>query len=445
MALLLTSGTVIGFDPPSLQQRDLRIEDDRIAETSSHLTSRPGDHLVDCTRKLIAPGMVCAHTHLYSSLARGMPPPPRTPQNFKEILELIWWRLDRALDEQTIYYSALAGAMDAAAAGTTCVFDHHASPAHISGSLEIIQEAIEQVGIRAVLSYEVTDRGGKVERDRGVLENRRFLESCRRLAQPASGATGQATVPQFAGLVGAHASFTLSDDSLQACAELAKEFDSGVHIHVAEDALDVEDSRQTHGEPLVERLLKRDVLGSRAILAHGVHLSAREIDIVKETGAWFAHNPRSNMNNQVGYASTSAMESQLLLGTDGIGSDMFEETRFAYFKGRDGHTGLGADNWLRVLANNQRVAADLFGADLSSLDVGSAADLVILDYQSPTPINAENIAWHFVFGFGSSAVESTMVGGRFLIKDRQPCFDAASMRDRARRASEWLWERMSQI
>src|SRR5215813_7035716 len=222
MGLLLKSGTVIRLDPPSLEQRDLRIEGDRIVETDAEINPRDRDDVVDCRGKIVAPGLVCAHTHLYSSLARGMPPPPRSPRDFKEILELVWWRLDRALDEESIYHSALAGAIDAAAAGTTCVVDHHASPSHIAGSLDIIREAIEKIGIRAVLSYEVTDRGGSDLRDAGLEENRKFLESCRRSANTTS--KDQARIPLFAGLVGAHASFTLSDESLRLCAELAREY-----------------------------------------------------------------------------------------------------------------------------------------------------------------------------------------------------------------------------
>ena len=150
------------------------------------------------------PGMVCAHTHLYSALARGMPAPPRAPLNFTEILELIWWRLDLALDEETIYWSAMAGALDAARAGATCLVDHHASPSHIIGSLNIVREAIEKVGLRGVLCYEVTDRGGEQKRDEGLEENRAFLESIK-----TSQASGSGSL--FRGMVGAHASFTLSD------------------------------------------------------------------------------------------------------------------------------------------------------------------------------------------------------------------------------------------
>jgi putative selenium metabolism protein SsnA len=382
--------------------------------------------------------MICAHTHLYSTLARGMPPPPRQPSNFKEILELVWWRLDRALDDETIYWSAMAGALDAARVGTTCLFDHHASPAHISGSLQIIREAIEKVGLRAVLCYEVTDRGGTREREQGLDENLAILNWVRSLRSQGS----ERNSTMFRGMVGGHASFTLSDESLAYCAELMQVFEAGLHIHVAEDRWDVVDSQSRYGLGVVERLAKHNALNSRTILAHGIHLSDEDIAIARSAGVWFAHNPRSNMNNQVGYAPVFKFGDRVVLGTDGIGADMFEETRTAFFKGRDAGVGFDADAWLFVLANNQRLASDAFGIDLTRLRVGSAADLMILDYASPTEVTAENLAWHFAFGINSTAVESVMVNGSFVMRNRKSAVDEQNVYQEARAASEKLWARL---
>src|SRR5713101_2821291 len=289
---LFKGATLVTLDPTAVERADLRVTAGHIVERGAQLDAREDDEVINLAGKLIIPGMVCAHTHLYSALARGMPAPPRTPLNFKEILELIWWRLDRALDEETIYWSAIAGAMDAARAGTTCLFDHHASPSHITGSLQIVREAIEKVGLRAVLCYEVTDRGGAKERDAGIEENRAFLNWSR----------GDVQSPLFRPMVGAHASFTLSEESLEACARVMREFDAGLHIHVAEDLCDVEDARARYGIGVVERLSKHEALNNQTILAHGIHLSDEDIAIARSAGVWFAHNPRSNMNNQVGYA-----------------------------------------------------------------------------------------------------------------------------------------------
>ena len=435
MSYLLKEATLATLDPPSTACVDLRVQTGRVVQRGLELEQREGEEAIDLSGKLVIPGMVCAHTHLYSAFARGMPAPPRTPSNFKEVLELVWWRLDRALDEETIYWSAIAGALDAARAGATCLFDHHASPSHIPGSLDIVRQAIERVGLRAVLCYEVTDRGGVRERDQGLAETRRFLAS-----------TGSSNSPElrsspnlFRAMVGAHASFTMSEESLSACSGLMREFGAGLHIHVAEDRCDVDDAVDKYGTGVVERLAKHGALNSQTILAHGIHLSDEDIDIARSAGAWFAHNPRSNMNNQVGYAPVEKFGSRVVLGTDGIGADMFEEARFAFFKGRDARAGFGADDWLRVLANNQRLATEAFGGDLGSLDVGSIADLTVLDYGSPTPLTAENLAWHFAFGLTSASVDSVMVNGRFVIRDRCFPFDAEELYRQARAVCEKVW------
>lgn len=435
MSYLFKSALLVNLDPPRVESGDLRVAAGRVTERGFELEAREDEEVLELDGKLVMPGMVCAHTHLYSTLARGMPAPPRTPTNFKEILELVWWRLDRALDEESIYWSAMAGALEAARVGTTCLFDHHASPSHITGSLQIVREAIEKVGLRAVLCYEVTDRGGPDERDRGLEENRSFLNWTK---QP-----GSSSPNLFRGLVGAHASFTLVDESLTACAALMREFNAGLHIHAAEDTCDVQDAREKYGLGVVERLEKHGALNDQTILAHGVHLSDEDIEIAREAGVWFAHNPRSNMNNQVGYAPVEKFGERVVLGTDGIGADMFEETRFAFFKSRDEGLSFGADSWLGVLANNQRLASQAFADDFNSLAAGAPADLIVLDYQSPTPITSENLAWHFAFGINSLAVESVMVNGRFVIRDGVHALDDVD--EQSRKASEKLWARMRQL
>ena len=465
MPLLLKEATLVEPDPISIEKADLRIESGLISERGNHLEAREGDEIIDLGGRVVIPGMVCAHTHLYSTLARGMPAPPRQPSNFKEILELVWWRLDRALDDESIYWSAMVGALDAARVGTTCLFDHHASPANITGSLRIVREAIEKIGLRAVLCYEVTDRGGSNEREKGLDENLTLLNAVRRSkiqiadsgtninsdtnsdsdSDTNSGIQAKQSSMLVRGMVGAHASFTLSDESLDYCAELMKEFDTGLHVHVAEDRWDVLDAKSRYRLGVVERLAKHSALNNRTILAHGTHLTDEDIAIARSAGAWFAHNPRSNMNNQVGYAPVSKFGDRVVLGTDGIGVDMFEEARIAFFKSRDNRAELGADAWLRVLANNQRLASEAFEVDLGSLRVGSPADLTMLDYKSPTPMTAENFSWHLAFGINSASVESVMVAGSFVVRNRKAVIDEQNIYEQARVASEKLWARLRKM
>lgn len=242
------------------------------------------------------PGLVCGHHHLYSSLARGMPAPPETPTNFRTILEQVWWRLDSALDLEMLEWSAKLGALEALEAGCTAIVDHHESPNAIEGSLDVIADACAAVGVRVVCSYGVTDRHGSDGAAAGLSENERFLAAGGR------------------GMVGIHAAFTCELSTIDAAVDLADRFGVGVHVHVAEGSLDA-----GGGAELARR--------SKAnwLLVHGVHLP----DGIDIRGT-LAHNPRSNMNNAVGYAYPDRFSCDVVLGTDGIGADMLEEFRLAY-------------------------------------------------------------------------------------------------------------------
>jgi cytosine/adenosine deaminase-related metal-dependent hydrolase len=282
MGYLLKGGTVITLDPVAVENADLRIDGPFVMERGRSLERGPGDEVVDLNGRLLMPGLVCAHTHLYSALARGMPGPSPAPANFKEILERVWWRLDRALDREAVYYSALVGALEAARAGATCLFDHHSSPSSIQGSIGVVREAIEAVGLRGVLCYEITDRGGSKLRDQGLEETRAWLESNRReTGDETSAGEGPGL---FRGMVGAHASFTLSDATLEDCATLMREYDAGLHIHVAEDMCDVNDAHSKYSMGIVERLAAHGALNRHTILAHGTHLDECEIQLARDAG-----------------------------------------------------------------------------------------------------------------------------------------------------------------
>ena len=300
------------------------------------------------------------------------------PRSFMEILQRVWWRLDRALDETTIRASALAGGMEALLAGTTTLIDHHASPAAVDGSLDIVADALAGLGIRSVLCYETSDRDGPDVARAGLAENDRFLA-----------AVAASRYPLARGMVGAHASFTLSDGTMEGLAALVREWGVGVHIHVAEDGADERDSMERYELRVAARLAAAGVLDARALLAHGVHLDHGEISLVRAVGATVVHNPRSNMNNAVGRAPVGSLGERVALGTDGIGADMFEEARAAYFRRRDEAVETAMDWPIARLAEGSRVAGDSFAEPLlGHLEPGAPADLVVLAYPAVTPIDA---------------------------------------------------------
>ncbi len=340
-----------------------------------------------------SPGLVCAHHHLYSTLARGMPAPPRTPTTFAEILELIWWRLDRALDLDTIAWSARLGALEALESGCTAIIDHHESPNAIEGSLSVIADACAEVGVRVSCSYGVTDRHGADGARRGLEENDRFLR--------AGGL----------GYVGVHAAFTCRDETLEAAADLARSHGVGVHIHVAEGESDV---------TAADRL--RPLSSADWLVIHGVHLP----DDHGLQGT-IVHNPRSNMNNGVGYARPTRFLNAVALGTDGIGAAMLDEFRLAFVRAREndpvGTTPDTAWQWLQA------------GWDLVP---DARSDVVTWTYPVVEP-------WHMAFTTSAAPVD-IQVDGDFVMRDGVPTrVDAVEIRAKAAEASRRLFARLEEL
>ena len=431
--MLLKGGYLLRVSPSGLTKADLRIEGDRIVSRGARLKPRSGEPVQDCSGKLIMPGQVCTHTHVYSSLARGMPPPRTTPRSFPEVLGKVWWRLDQALDQESIYSSALVGAIEAVRCGTTTLIDHHASPNAIPGSLDVIRDAFRAVGLRGVLCYEVTDRGGARRRDAGLAENDRFIASTR-------------DDTMFKGLVGAHASFTLGDRTMAALGELAASRRSGVHVHVAEATDDAARTARTHGCGILDRFERFGLLNDRAVLVHGVHLSTAEIDRVRRSGAWLIHNPRSNMNNGVGHAAVHEFGPHAALGTDGWPADMWTEAQFAHFRMRERLGPSGVFDVFRLLDGGQQLAGSLFGQPFGTLEKGSVADLVVANYLPPTPIDGRNATWHTLFGLRTSMIERVMVGGRWVLVDGNiPGLDMQDAFKNARCEAAGIWTRMREM
>jgi len=428
--MILSGATVVtSLDPVRLMTRDLHVLDGRIAHAAGGVRH-------DCSGCLVIPGNVCAHTHLYSALAHGMPYALEPPRNFTQILQRIWWRLDRALDPRSIRASALVGGMEALLSGTTTLIDHHASPNAVDGSLDIVEKALADVGVRCVLCYETSDRDGPARALAGIVENRRFLDRVRR-----------EQLPLARGMVGAHASFTLSDETLAACREAAADHGVGLHIHAGEDLADEGDALARCGHRVADRLHRAGALDGRTLLAHGVHLDDDELDLVHAAGATVAHNARSNMNNSIGHARLGELGEHVALGTDGIGSDMFEESRTAFFRLREADDTADAGWPLRPLAESASLAGRAFAEPLlGSLEPGAPADLVVLEYPAPTPVHDGSFAGHWVFGLSSRFVRDVMVAGEWVVLDRRLTrVDQQQLAADAVVEAERLWRRLDEI
>jgi putative selenium metabolism protein SsnA len=434
MPTFFRDALLVQLDPPRVESGNLRVADGSIVAVGAEVVASPGDETVDCAGAVLMPGLVNGHTHLYSALAAGMPAPPRAPRNFHEILQFIWWRLDRAHTLESVEMSGLVGALAAVRCGTTTLIDHHASPNAIDGSLSVLENGIATAGCRGVLCYEVTDRNRSDEAKVGLAENQRYSRECQKRADGC-----------FAGMVGAHASFTMEEDSLRGCFELARQLDVGIHIHTAEDPVDERITRERFGCGLLERFKRvglLDVPGT--IFGHGTHLSDADIDAVNEYASIsLAHNPNSNMNNGVGYTPVAKYARLPQLGTDGIGADMWREARTAEFKSHDSGLAVPFGASMKMLAQSARRASQCLGLKLGVVEVGAAGDLVLTNYRPATPLIAENLAGHFLFAMGPEFVRDVMIGGWWVMrKGHVVTCDEQAIRARSVEVARALHERM---
>jgi putative selenium metabolism protein SsnA len=440
--MLITNAKLITWGIPNqiLEKHALYIEDDRIVEfgLSSELEAKyPQAERLDARGQFVMPGNICAHTHFYGAFARGMAIPGEAPKDFPEILDRLWWRLDKALTLEDVRYSALVCLIDAIKHGTTTLIDHHVSPNAIEGSLDVVAEAVIQAGLRACLCYEVTDRDGEEKAQAGIKENQRFINSVLSTQNSALSAT-----------FGLHASLTLSDATLEACRNA---WDGGFHIHAAEHESDQYDSLQKSGLRVIDRLHKFGILGNRSIVAHAVHIDHREAALLAETGTWVTHQPRSNMNNAVGAADVEGLLRlgvKVALGNDGFSNAMWDEWKAAYLSHKAAHRDPRRMNGATVaemaVTNNAALANVFFPqAPLGVLAPGAFADIVFVDYHPATPLNAGNLPWHILFGFDNSMVTATICAGKVLMKDRQLLFlDEAEITARSRGLAKPMWERL---
>ena len=432
--ILLTNATILNFNPAVVDKNtDVAIEGNKIIAIGRQLSSQyPNAKAIDLQEKIIMTGLVCAHNHFYSSLARGILAKIEPSGNFVQMLENLWWKLDRALDDKLLYCSGMIGALEAIKSGTTAVIDHNASPNFIKGSLSVLKETFEENGLRGILCYEITDRNGKTGMNEGLDESLNFANSVKdsELIEAA---------------IGGHASFTLSDDSLKYISDIIRKTGKGFHIHVGEDKYDADHSKENYSKSILERLDSFNLLNDKSILAHGVWLNEKDLLILNKRNSFLVHNARSNMNNNVGYLKSIAEVNNLAIGTDGIGADMFEETRFAYFKSKEENRNLNPSDFVNYLWCGNKILERYFNQKFGRIAIGYTADLIICDYNSPTPLTKENAAGHFLFGFSSQNVESVIINGKFVYRERSFPSEIKKIYDESRRAALTLWTKMDEL
>lgn len=455
--ILFESVRVLSFNPPAVSEpTDVLVaekgdqgEGTILAVGAGLAAKHPGVRRV--TGAYLSPGLVCSHTHLYSALARGLMVDIAASKDFAHQLKNLWWRLDRAIDLPILKYSGLAGCADAAMCGVTSLVDHHAGPEAIDGSLTVLREAYEEVGLRGLLCYETTDRNGMEGARAGVRENVRFAKEV-----DAIRASGRKPLVEAA--IGGHALFTIGEESLGAMAEAVRSTGRGVHVHAAEDKYDAVDSRHRFGKDLAERLDAAGLLGPKALIGHGLFLTESEVELMNARDVFLAHNARSNVNNAVGYNALLHRHKNVVLGTDGMGADMLEEFKFAYFRHRESQGPWWPGDFLACLDRGNRVLERYFAADsagaakaaaggpafFGQVAAGAPADLVLWDYEPPTPLLGGNLAGHIAFGLSSRSVRSVMVNGRFVVEDRKPAFDLGRIAAGAREQAARLWKRMEE-
>lgn len=398
----VTDGRVIPFFG------DLHIVEGRIEAVCACGTRSPAKNVLDAAGRVITIPMVNFHEHCYSRLSKGLNISGVT-DNFIHILENLWWKLDRALDQDMIRASAELTAIESIANGVTYVFDHHASPACISGSLTVIADAFRSFGLRGVLCYETSDRNGKEDTQKAIEENHNYIKHSDR--------------NDFKGMFGLHAPFTLSEETLKQVSQIREELQASIHIHISEDRYDLDHNLRTHGIVPALRLQNHQLLTDSSILAHGVHLSRLEYRIIEQYGSAIACCPDSNLNNGVSIPDYASIPKAIpvLSGTDGMHANIARTMSQLFLLYR--HQGSGfaeAFSWIKKIYFDQIHFVRQYFPDYPNLTEGDRADMIIWDYIPPTPFDENNFFGHYVYGMLDSRIHSTIHSGSFLLKEFEP-------------------------
>jgi cytosine/adenosine deaminase-related metal-dependent hydrolase len=422
MAVLLKNATYIDWKTIEFSQRNILTGPDsnpiQFIDNIDQLTDKNDLEVLDCSGKLVTKSFAVGHHHAYSALSRGMRAPKIKPENFYDILRYIWWTLDKCLDPEIIEASALVTAIACAKAGATFVIDHHASPFAVKGSLGLIAKAFDRIGISHLLCYEISDRDGLNISKEGLEETESYLQ-------------------KHQGLIGLHASFTVGNHTLYQAVDMMNHFNSGIHIHTAEDLYDQDFCLRKYGKRVVERLYESGALkSSKTILAHCIHLDENEKDIIRNSPCWIVQNAESNMNNNVGHFNSEYLGSNIMSGTDGMHSDMLRSIKAAFFEGQ-GSDSLSCQTAYNRFRNVHRYLNE------NNYTGDGRNNLVVLDYDTPTEINRDNFHGHFIWGIDSNHIRDVISGGKLIVKNRQiVTVNESEILEMSREHAGRLWKKM---
>lgn len=415
--LIIGNGRMITRNPecPFIENGAVAIQDNTIQMVGTLEEVKktyPDAEFIDAKGGVIMPAFINTHEHIYSAMARSLSINGYNPQGFLDILDGMWWTIDRHLTLEQTRQSALATYLDSIKNGVTTVFDHHASFGQISDSLFAIESAANELGIRTCLCYEVSDRDGKEKAKASVMENANFIRHA--LADDSD---------MIAGMMGMHASFTISDETMELCAA-NKPAEVGYHIHVAEGIEDLHACLRDHGKRIIDRLMDCGILGEKTLAAHCIYINKHEMELLRDTNTMVVHNPESNMGNACGCPPTmEILHTGVLtgLGTDGYTHDMLESYKVANVLHKH-HLCNANAAWAEVpemlFTNNAKIANRYFKKKLGVLEKGAAADVIVTDYIPLTPMDASNINSHILFGMTGRSVVTTVCNGKVLMKDR---------------------------
>lgn len=415
MRTLIQNAVIITMDPQRrvLTNTDILIEDSIITSIGKGLKEK-ADRVIDGTGRMVLPGFICGHTHLYGIMLRGAPMDVKPTTDFLQILDRIWWKVDSAFVNEDAYASALASCYEFVKSGTTCFADTYSGPGSVEGVLDEIAKGVTEVGIRGILAFEATERNSKEEGERGLKENVRFIKKLQKTPHDL-----------LYGMYSLHASFTLSDELIQKTREQADQLPAPLTIHTSEGLIDVYHNIERYDKRTVERLFDLGILGSDVVLAHCVHVNHDELELIRGSGATVAHNPMSNMNNAVGVAPIKDMYElgiPVCLGNDGFIFDAIENIRTAYLIHKVHHRDTRVTTPQQVIEMATINGAQVYGlADkLGSIEVGKQADLVML-HPNPrvTPILPGGVYGYIVYGCTAHDVEHVFVNGNQVVEEHQ--------------------------